>query len=756
MQSTMNLPANGGEFALDLPRSVGVSRRGLRAQLRIGGGIPFEIHLHHPAPKMLRLMGRFVKTVVGLIPQIIRWFISHDHHSKALIKAKLGLNHFRTATGPVADNLFADTLEELPTDVPVTIILPVYNAPDLLRQCLERVSDHTDLPWHIIIIDDGSSDPAVRPALQEWVTEQPADQVTLIEQDENLGFIASVNTALALIGKDELRRTSPVILLNTDALVPQNWASRLIAPLQNNADVASVTPMSNDAEIFSVPSLCANQPLSEGAGDVIDTVAQGLSIEHTSSEVPTGVGFCMALAPSFLAKIPQLDTIFGQGYGEEVDWCRKTSALGGRHLGIGNLFVEHKGGSSFGSDKKQALIARNNKVVSHRYPTYDRMVRDFITVDPLRGPRLALALAWAGTVAPPDGVPVYLAHALGGGAESWLQSQINAIISKGHAAVVLRVGTSMRWQLEVWSEGGVTAGQTEDFALVEQLLEPLQNRRIIYSCGVGDRDPVELPQMLLRLQRNPQDQLEVLFHDYLPVSPSFTLLDSSGRYRGASLGGGEDAAHIAVRTDNRKVDLADWQAAWEQLVLAADKVVVFSASSADILRAVWPVVRDRITVTPHIMDTLPPRVIPTKSQSQTLAVLGNIAPHKGAEVVSALAALPQAERGGRMVLIGNIDPSFALAKGCVVHGDYTPGDIPSLVAHYNITHWLIPSIWPETFSFTTREALATGLPVIAFDVGAQGDVVRAAPNGRAVPYGTNADMLPALIAAFTDKDSSPQ
>ena len=44
----------------------------------------------------------------------------------------------------------------------------------------------------------------------------------------------------------------------------------------------------------------------------------------------------------------------------------------------------------------------------------------------------------------------------------------------------------------------------------------------------------------------------------------------------------------------------------------------------------------------------------------------------------------------------------------------------------------MPSIWPETFSFTTHEMLATGKPVMAFDLGAQGEAVREAENGHIV------------------------
>ena len=54
--------------------------------------------------------------------------------------------------------------------------------------------------------------------------------------------------------------------------------------------------------------------------------------------------------------MPEFDTTFGRGYGEEVDWCQKVRALGGRHLGLPGLFVEHRGGESFGSEEKLKLV----------------------------------------------------------------------------------------------------------------------------------------------------------------------------------------------------------------------------------------------------------------------------------------------------------------------------------------------------------------------------------------------------------------
>jgi hypothetical protein len=98
----------------------------------------------------------------------------------------------------------------------------------------------------------------------------------------------------------------------------------------------------------------------------------------------------MAMNIEFLRKLPELDTIFGRGYGEEVDWCQRARQKGGRHLGVGGLFVEHRGGTSFGSAEKLKLIRKNNQTIARRYPRYDGEVQDFIQVDPLNTPRLAL------------------------------------------------------------------------------------------------------------------------------------------------------------------------------------------------------------------------------------------------------------------------------------------------------------------------------------------------------------------------------
>jgi GT2 family glycosyltransferase len=700
----------------------------------------------------LRLLPRYLAALAAGLPAYLHWRFTGSAAARARLKTLLGFD--RVVVRHVLDPrlLAGESDESVPGAGAVTIVLPVYNAMDVLPEALDRVSRHTDLPWHLILIEDGSTDPAVRPFLRHWVAGRPAGQVALIENSANMGFIRSVNLGLSRA----LDRGDHVILLNSDALVPAGWASRLLEPILRAPDsVATVTPVSNDAEILSVPVIAMRGALHPGDADRIDAVAAGFDRAAAQVEAPTGIGFCMAMNIRHLKLEPAFDVAFGRGYGEEVDWCQKIRAAGGRHAAVANLFVEHRGGASFGSTEKLQLVARNNAMVSARYPAYDAEIQDFIRNDPMATARLALAIGWAAARGGDRPIPVYLGHALGGGAEDYLTARIARDLDPAGAglpaALVLRVGTAYRWQLEVHCALGVTQGATDDFALVAALLRPLPRLLVVYSCGVDDRDPMDLPGRLLSLLRGPQDRAEALFHDYLPVSPSYNLLDSDGVHRGLPPPDTAEKAHGALRPDGSVASNADWRQAWGRFLAACETIVTFSPNSRDLVAAAFPDLRDRIVVEPHEPLVDLPRVRPVAPAGRpVIGVLGNIGRQKGAGVLSELSFRLATSGEADLVLVGNIDPEFPLASQTIVHGTYARRDIPDLIARYGITCWLIPSIWPETFSYTTHECIATGLPVWSFDLGAQGDAVRAAAArsglGGTLPLRAGRPPVESLIA----------
>lgn len=730
-----SLPQDGGALVIELCTHDG-SVVEIRHDLRIA---------RSARRARWRLRRHFLRDTLPLVPTILRGLAARDPDLPRQVKAALRLGP--RDGGLVLDPAFlSDGSARDPEAAPaggITIIMPVYNAFDLLPEALGRVAAHTDLPFRLILVEDASPDDRVRPWLRDWVAAQgSAARIDLVENEANLGFIGSVNRAfdMALSAPSD----GPIVLLNSDAMVPDGWASRLVAPLADPS-VASATPLSNDAEIFTAPVICAPMPLSPGQPDTMDAALRAL-IDPAAPEVaaPTGVGFCMAIGRLWLERLGGFDPSFGRGYGEEVDWCRRAVAQGARHVAVPSLFVEHRGGSSFGPEK-QVLLRRNGAILSQRYPDFDQSVQGFIRSDPLVTPRLVASLAWCDGLPDAAEVPVYIGHSMGGGAEKFLQDRV----ARDTASVVLRFGGPLRCRIEVTTPAGRVAANTDDLGLVVRLVGRVARRRIVYSCAVGDPDLADLPGFLNRLASGAP--LEILMHDYLPLSPSYTLLDHDGVYRGVPAAGNTDAAHRYRRRTGAVMSLADWRAGWGPLLARADRVTVFSESSARIVAEAYPQAASRILVRPHAILHPVPRLDPPPKGPIVIGALGAIGPQKGAAVLSALSQALQSEAGLSMALIGRIAPGFPLVRGVPVHGTYAIEDLPHLAARYRITHWLIPSVWPETFSYTVHECLATGLPVMAFDLGAQGDAVRAAPNGVLLPW-TDANRDPghsarAIVAA---------
>lgn len=333
--------------------------------------------------------------------------------------------------------------------------MPICNGVDLLGACLRRIETNSHRPWHLIAVDRGEH----------------------------------------------------VVLLNTDAFVPPNWLSRLLAPIEADAGVASVTPMSNDAEIFSAPIICRRQGLDGRHVDTIDRAVGAIDGSAVQADAPTGVGFCMAMNIAFLRLVPQFDTVFGRGYGEEVDWAQKVRRRGGRHIGIGNLFVGHVGGASFGDAVKQSLVQANGRIISRRYRRYDAEVQDFILQDPLRTARVILAVAWvAATQTRP--IPIYVAHCWGGGTETYLQSRIARLTRIGRPTLVVRVGDARGLPIEFHHAGALMTGWVDAVEQVDRLLALLPRRTLIVSCLVGAERPLALCDHLVGLAAAPGTRLE--------------------------------------------------------------------------------------------------------------------------------------------------------------------------------------------------------------------------------------------------------
>src|SRR5690606_33655346 len=113
-----------------------------------------------------------------------------------------------------------------------------FNAANALSNCLASLSQHRTGISNVIIIDDASTDPAITELLEQY---QQDSFFSHYRNEQNLGFSGTVNRGITLAGNTD------VILLNSDTEVTSGFAQRLRITAYSAANVATVTPVSNNA-----------------------------------------------------------------------------------------------------------------------------------------------------------------------------------------------------------------------------------------------------------------------------------------------------------------------------------------------------------------------------------------------------------------------------------------------------------------------------------------------------------------------------
>ncbi len=118
----------------------------------------------------------------------------------------------------------------------------------------------------------------------------------------------------------------------------------------------------------------------------------------------------------------------------------------------------------------------------------------------------------------------------------------------------------------------------------------------------------------------------------------------------------------------------------------------------------------------------------------TIAVVGAIGDEKGAKIIyEAAEQLGKRSLSARIVVIGitNLHNDFFICSNgkLEITGPYDNNDISQLLAKNEAGVVLIPSIWPETYSYTTAEAMTSGYPVIVFPLGAPAERIQRMGGG---------------------------
>ncbi len=626
------------------------------------------------------------------------------------------------------------------------IIVPVFNGYKCLAGFFQRLGRTTRREnVHIWIIDDQSSDPRIWSLLSDVVgSDLFAGRATLLRNEKNIGFPGTVNRGLALGGND-------AVVLNTDIRLPRNWLPRLLAPLADD-NIASATPFSNRATLVSFPEIDKDNELALDLDvDRIDAAFAKVDPLAWQLDLPTGVGFCMALSRRFLDRIGGFDNeTFGRGYGEENDWCQRAAALGGRNVLVSNLFVEHDHGLSYPSDEKRRLLARNLALLNQRHPKFHSEVAAFMIADPALPLRAAVFARLCCSRAA-GGVDIFIDHSLGGGANWYRDERLKLLRAAGRPFIVVSGQRNTHDLYAVVEAGGTRMRMAlTSFDDLDQLIPRGRHVRIVYNCAVGFAEAGAVPGFLAQRIKEKANVLEIALHDYFPICPSYTLLDSDGAFCGVPddldrcrrcLGRNP---HCESAVGQAAID--DWRAAWGELLGLADTIKAFSQDSARLLRRAYPRLAGRVSIEPHAhMERLRKVSLAPPAQRVTIAVVGAIGFAKGGALVKEAAHIARAERlNVRLVVIGEMAAEFH-EPGVTVTGRYLRAELPDLVEQHDVDIVWFPSIWPETFSYVTEEVMDMGLPIACFDIGAPAERVRGYGRGLVLARQDARHALMAMI-----------
>ena len=253
----------------------------------------------------------------------------------------------------------------------------VYDGREFVPRCLESVrrlskgSSEVD----ILVFDDCSPDPGWSDELAELCCEMG---ISYYRSPRNLGIPRNMN--LAFLRAQE-RGYDYVLILNSDVVVPDSLVDTLAEVVEANERVASVTPLSNNASIYSLPNDDAKLWLTEQESVEWLSEVLGRRFQDRAVEIPVGVGFCLLVPTAVAREVGLFDPVYGRGYCEENDWCLRAKTVGFANVLAPGSFVYHAGGESTRRAglvrPGETTVVANERILDSRYPSYRADLCDF-------------------------------------------------------------------------------------------------------------------------------------------------------------------------------------------------------------------------------------------------------------------------------------------------------------------------------------------------------------------------------------------
>lgn len=271
-------------------------------------------------------------------------------------------------------------------------------------------------------------------------------------------------------------------------------------------------------------------------------------------------------------------------------------------------------------------------------------------------------------------------------------------------------------------------------------------KQIIVNSLGGFTAETEILDLLTTVKENSKNvSLLYLVHDFHSICPSVHLHYGECYCKMECTKCGNDVYRSIAPERQRR---------WFSFLSVCDEIRTFSLSSKKLLLSKYPnLIEQQITVVPHDMSycNYEPLLI-EKSHKPRIAIVGTIMSiYKGMTVVWEFLKYC-VSKDVVVYIVGTLCSDY-IVKANNIHylGKYKPQDLNNILQLNKINAVFFPSVLPETFSYLVHELMMMQIPIVGFDIGAQGEFLSNYKYGLTLPINSKIEGIYDALIALSNK-----